>query len=299
MKIPKVAIGIVNYNTPEMTLEFISNLKNINYKNKDIFLADNYSNKNNLSQLRKGKGFELIEINHNKGYSVAANKIIERVIKLKKYKYILLTNNDLILNDNYFLDKLVFEMEKDEKIGFVGPKIINQEGYIQEGGAKIKSFLISGKRNFVNYPQENFPKEPFNTEFYTACCILVRLDLLKKMKKWFLEEFFCYYEDVEICIRIIKLGYKISVVPSSEIIHLQSSTAKKEGKDFGRYYATRNKLWTMRLHLNRFDFLIGLIYFFLYWVPTRIIWILITSNKPIKSIKSYMDAIKEGLFKKL
>ena len=61
--------------------------------------------------------------------------------------------------------------------------------------------------------------------------------------------FFAYYEDVDLTLRFIKLGYKAYVAKNSIIYHLHSGTGI-DNSPFKTYYLTRNQLLYLRNNLE-------------------------------------------------
>jgi len=294
---PKIAIGIVNYNGAEMTLNCISQLKNDTYSNKDFFVLDNHSSDDSIKLLTQNQNITLIKNDLNQGYAGGANKIIEKILLNKEYKYLLLINNDVQINDPSFIGKLVESVEKDEKVGFVCPKIFNLNGRIQETGASVLNALIFRKRG-INLAPEKFPKSPFRPEVYTGTCALMRVDALRKMTPPYEEDYFCYWEDIEICLKLKKLGYVIEVIPSAEIVHLEGQTSKKHYSSRLEYLNIRNYLWTIRKHLNSFYKSIAILLFLFPIFPKKIIWAALFSKNKKESITMIYDATIQGFFTK-
>lgn len=59
----------------------------------------------------------------------------------------------------------------------------------------------------------------------------------------FAEQFFCYYEDVDLAFRLRLAGATCVQLAAARVGHVGSSTTGK-GSDFIRYQVTRNRIWT-------------------------------------------------------
>jgi GT2 family glycosyltransferase len=293
---PKVAIGIVNYNSPVLTINCLEQIRKQEYKNYEIIVLDNGSAEQHLKGLLKIKGITLMKNLDNQGYSGGANRIVEWSLREKRFEYLLMINNDVLIKDRRLLLKLISAAESGEDIAMVCPRILTLKNRIQEGGARIKGYLITVKKQLVNGDPEDFPKNMFYVESYSGCCSLIKLEHIRDFSEFFPEKYFCYYEDFEFCAKITKSGKKIAVVPDASIVHLDGATSKKRESDFSIYHANRNKFWTMKRHLTSVEMAIGIIYYFLIHFPKQIIWAMIYSKKPLGTISRYLDSIRDGLF---
>ena len=64
------------------------------------------------------------------------------------YKYIHFLNNDTNVQENW-LSSLVELIEKDEKIGMVGSKLVYSNGQLQEAGTQAKGLFNKGVKTLI------------------------------------------------------------------------------------------------------------------------------------------------------
>ena len=92
---PKVDIILLNYNGYEDTIECIKSLKNISYKNFDVFIVDNNSTddseKKILDYIKDDNNITFIQTNENLGFSGGNNVAIKKSLE-KNADYICLLN---------------------------------------------------------------------------------------------------------------------------------------------------------------------------------------------------------------
>jgi len=146
----------------------------------------------------------------------------------KKADYILLLNNDTIVSPD-FLKELVNRGEKDKSIGILGPKIYYHNS--------DKIWFNGGKINWLYTKAKHINKK--NTDYISGCCMLIKKEVIEKIGLMY-APYFLYFEDVDLCLRARKKGFKNIVVHNSIIWHKVSQTAKK-GSFTHIYYNTRNK----------------------------------------------------------
>jgi GT2 family glycosyltransferase len=58
------------------------------------------------------------------------------------------------------------------------------------------------------------------------------------------EDYFAYYEDIDLAWRAQRRGWRCLYVPAARVLHYHSSTAQ-EGSTFKGYHLGRNKMWTL------------------------------------------------------
>lgn len=190
-------------------------------------------------------------LNNNLGFS-GGNNI---GIKHAKGKYIILLNNDCIVDKNW-LKELVAVAEKDEKIFAVNSKIylgdtnkiqnagirIFPNGYAQDIGAIPNDKVQEYAEDKGQYDKER--------EIDAACgaAVLYRKSILDEIGLLD-ESFFLYYEDVEISERAKKHGYKIVYAPKAVVHHLHAASSE-EWSPFFIYHSEKGRLLHMIYHFS-------------------------------------------------
>ena len=187
----------------------------------------------------------------NLGFSETVNKGVH----LAKYELVLILNNDVKLNADYFEDQFRF-FELENTFGVNGTIINWDDDQLQGGGKllKVQGFKIKSNTNFyIHQPHQN---SYYKTSFLTGTNALVS-------KSKFLEiGGFChlfspyYVEDVELSLRAIRNGYSCYYSISSVCRHQISATIKKHAAQ-SKILKTniRNKYFLHALHINGLNLL--------------------------------------------
>jgi len=114
-----VAVIIVNNDRPDLTHNLVENLKNQSILPK-IYVVEMGNNK-----LKKNGKFERIDMSNDgdfKGKCFGHNVGLNYVFKSKnKYDYYCFLMNDLVIDDNNALKKMITIMEKNKNIGIISP----------------------------------------------------------------------------------------------------------------------------------------------------------------------------------
>ncbi len=289
-KYPNVIIIILNWNGKDDTIECLESLKHVTYPNYAILLVDNGSADGSVKCFREQyPEIEIIENGKNLGFAEGNNMGIRRAME-RGADYVLLLNNDTVV-DPEFLGELVKVGEADKKIGIVGPKIYlyTEPTKIQTVGGEIKFY----KRKSFNIGYGQKDNNQFNKlserEFVTGCVMLIKINLLRKIGL-FDTIYFAYWEDVDLCLRVKKAGYKIFYSPKSRIWHkgLASTGGNLNKKAF--CYDVRNSMLFYYKNSSKIYFIIYLAYFLSIFLLLLTGYCLIYNKKYL--LKSYFFGLK-------
>lgn len=116
------------------------------------------------------------------------------------------------------IDKVV---KSNENLGAVGVKLLFPDGTIQHAGVVISPDKVP--RHIYYQQRADLPEANVEREFQvvTAACIVIPKNLFEKVNG-FDEEYKNGLEDVDLCLKIGKLGKKIIYTPKSVITHFES-----------------------------------------------------------------------------
>ncbi len=230
----QLSVIIASYNTKELLQDCLSSLYNsikhstlIDY---EVIIVDNHSKDDSIAMV-KGL-FPRTKIIQNK-FNVGFGKANNQGIKISKGKYILLLNSDTLLNKNSINNSLMF-IQKDVNIGVVGCQLLNKDGTIQRSAGYFPTisrvflwmFFIDDLPIINQYIKsyhisnlEFFTKNQV-VDWVTGAYFLARREVFTN--NYFDPNIFMYTEEVELCMRIKKKGWKIMYTPEAAAIHYQS-----------------------------------------------------------------------------
>jgi len=284
--LPLVSIILLNYNGKEYAKLWQSIFEQ-NYPNYEIIFIDNGSQDESLELFlsiarRYNVPVNVIRLRKNLGYS-RANNI---GVSIARGKYIVLLSNDIEVDKNW-LSSMVDFLEKHPEVGVAEPIMFNYNkksvydltyGYMNACGNIFSSIEI--------VPKEKL-NEPFEVTFCEGASMFIRKDILMKTGYLFDEDYFMYYEDVDFCLRVRKLGYKCFVVPYSKIYHIRSGTTRKLKDPYYTTLFTSNKLLTLFRHLSTEKLIICMAFAILQEIFSSLILIILE-----KDIKNGLAVLK-------
>ena len=257
--VKSVAIVILNWNQPALTIETISSFLKIYSKkfSHHIYLVDNASTDNSFQKFEKAykdnHKITLLKTKSNLGYAGGNNFAIKKAL-LKNFDYILIANNDILVSPD-FLEKLLESGQKNPN-SILFPKIYFAPGYEYHQDRYQKNELgkviwaLGGKIDWNNVYASNiaidevdkgqYDQKDFKIDFISGCCLLVPSSVFKNIGL-FDDKYFLYLEDVDFSQRAKKSGYKLLLVSDSIIWHLNSASSSPDSH-LQNYFITRNRL---------------------------------------------------------
>lgn len=254
-----VAIVIIHYNSDQETLACLDSLNKIENKNihVSVRVLDNASKiplQVDTSKYRLP--VEILRSDSNLGFTSGNNFVMRQCLQDESVDYILLLNNDTLV-DRHFLTHLIECANNHPDAGVVTPKIYfapgheyHKESYGDEEKGKVIWFA-GGQIDYANFDAfhrgvDEIDRQQFDqdavTEFATGCCMLIRRSALTQVGM-FDARYFLYLEDVDLCLRMRRAGYKIWYCPHAKIWHVNAGSSGGAGSPLHTYYQTRNRLF--------------------------------------------------------
>lgn len=195
-----------------------------------------------------GGGFtvQIVEVGKNIGFGSAHNVGFRESLG----KYILFLNPDAEIAPSA-LDKMLGVFAEDEKIGVVGPLLIDSDGRIQPdcfGSHRTPLSTIKNKIFGRREGQMIADGKVFKTDWVSGGSMMIRRDVFEKIRG-FDEKFFMYFEDVDLCARARKSGSIIAIHPEARIFHESGKSFANEREKKKHYYASQD--YYFRKHFGR------------------------------------------------
>lgn len=235
-----INIVIVNYNMkPKIDRCLDSLYRDIDQSGlkANVVIVDNAS-KDGSQDILPGKypKIKYLYQNENKGFGAGQN------VGLSKYE----SKYHFVLNpDTYFfpeentLRKMYDFMEKEPKVGMIGPKLVYPDGSLQYSCFRFQTFLqplfsrtklgLSGKgKSYHDYLlMKDFDHEDKRpVDWIMGSAMFIRDTALKQVGM-FDDRFFMYYEDSDLCRRFWEAGWSVYYVPEAKIEHSYNRASAK------------------------------------------------------------------------
>ena len=261
-----LSVVIVNYQTFELTKNTINSI----FENEcsfeyEILVVDNASSDDSLAKLKEyfGDKVTFIASKENNGFAAGNNQ----ALRIAKGKYVLLLNSDTIVWENT-LNNIYNYMENHEDVGACGCRVVLENGELDKACKRsfpnvknsfFRLFHIPTKSKDNDYNLDNLPDdEIYEIDCLTGAFMFMRSEALNQ--SGFLDEtFFMYGEDIDLCYRIKKAGWKIIYYGESKITHLKGASSKKQKFKLIYEFYRAMYIYYKKHHANSTSFFVNFI----------------------------------------
>jgi GT2 family glycosyltransferase len=232
----KVYVVIPNWNGAERIRACLDSLMAQSLAH-EIIVVDNGSADTSVAIIEKDyPGAILIKHSKNKGFAGGVNAGIKEAMKLGG-QYVALLNNDAVA-DKDWLKRLVKFLDDNPKAGIATSKICDdKKTHLDSTGDLYTAWGLPYPRGRGEAYTDKYDKD---TWVFGASggASLYRVKMLELIGL-FDEDFFAYYEDVDISFRAQLAGWKVGYVPEAVVYHEIGATSGTI-KGFATYQTIKN-----------------------------------------------------------
>lgn len=240
---PLISIITVNLNGKDYLGTCLDSIKNLNYpKDKlEVIVIDNSSTDGSIQFLAGSyPEIKVIRNDFNRGFAVANNQ----GARAANGEYIAFLNNDTKVDTNWLVE-LLEPVYKDKETVCSGSKVLSMDGKTLDFVGGMVNF--EGKGFQIDYGldrQKDIYNESTYLPFVNGGAMLINKQVFLDAGG-FDEDFFAYYEDVDLGWRLWVLGYKVVFAPKSIVYHVHHGTSKIFSEDKLRFLKERNALYSV------------------------------------------------------
>jgi GT2 family glycosyltransferase len=244
----EVSIIVVTFNKVEHTYDCLEGLLAHADAAYDLIVVDNASTDQTVQLLSRLRNVTVLRNDANLGFGRACNQAAARA----RGEHLLFLNNDAVLAPRC-LSALLETTQADPRCGAVGGRLVWPDGRLQEAGSILwddGTAEAYGRGSDPFAPEFSFRRE---VDFCSGALLLVRRTLFEKLGGF--DDMFApaYYEDVDLCMGIRRLGYRVFYQPGATVRHHEyGSSSSDEAKELiQRNHARFAEKWKRDLKLQR------------------------------------------------
>ena len=229
----------------------VSIRKNVKGIKSEIIVVDNHSDDGSVDMLkRRYPSVRLLSNHENVGFSRANNQ----GLRASTGHYVLIINTDTIVYPDS-IKKMMAEMKNHPDRGGVGPALLTgKDNYQVSFGGKVDFFSEAVKKLFLNRMYSNWlrkHREKREVEWLSAACLLTRRDILERAGG-FDEQFFLYFEDIDLCMRIREKGWRLIYIPEAKVFHVGGASTGQR-KLNSRFHYRKSQIYFYKKHCSPFS----------------------------------------------
>jgi len=221
-----ISVIVLNYNGKLFLENCFLSLKKQTLKPFEIIMVDNGSSDGSVEYIRKAfPGIRVIENKVNSGFAGGNNIGVEAA----KGKYIVLLNNDVIVNKNWLA-----ELYKtfNNKVQLAGSAIHNE-------GEPLSLLESSGTLNILGRSIPGVFTDLTKSFYASGCSLIFNKEIVGSP---FDNDYFVYHEDVYLGWKIRLQGGEVKNSPHSIVNHLNGKTTEKIKGSIITFYQERNRI---------------------------------------------------------
>jgi len=206
----------------------------------NVYVVDNASTDGSLDLLPQGHDDRLTIIRNatNLGFAAACNLGLMRTASAN----MLLLNPDCCVMEGA-VDRLITALRSADRVGMVGPLLLNADGTEQAGGrrklptpslvlawaigaARLRRLLPQRSSDFLLH-HDPLPEGPVEVEAISGACMMVRRETITDIGP--LDEgYFLHCEDLDWCMSAWRRGWRILFVPEAKVIHYKGVSSRTQ-----------------------------------------------------------------------
>jgi len=235
---PKLSIVILSYNTEEVTKDCLRSLEKVKGEvDFEVVVPDNGSNDQTCTMVKKEFPWvRLIENRENLGFAAGNN----RARQYCSGQYVLFLNSDTKVPKNTLKISLDY-IEKNREIGALSCKVVLPDGSLDKDTRRAFPTPWVALTHLVMRLDRLFPHSKLFARYWygylsddlthevdviQGAFFLARKKVLDEVG-WFDEAYFLDGEDIDLCWKIKKRGFKIIYYPEVSILHLKGVSKGK------------------------------------------------------------------------
>jgi hypothetical protein len=255
----------VNYNVKDFLLQCLKSIDTAGEQlNVETIVIDNNSSDGSVEFLKPlFPNVIFRKLSENYGFAKANNIGFD----IAQGKYILVLNPDTLLEENTLLKMFSF-MESNPDVGCAGCKVLNPDGSFQLACRRgfptpwasfSKLFglqkLFPKSKLFAQYNQTfRSIDETYEIDSVIGAFMFCRKEVIFQVDG-FDEKFFMYGEDLDLCYRIKKAGWKITYYHETTIIHYKGESTKRSSINEIKHFYSAMEIFSKKHYSGSFLFL--------------------------------------------
>src|SRR5213080_2162859 len=183
----------------------------------EVIVSDNGSTDGSVEWIRQS--FPRVRVVEN-GANLRFSKANNVGIRASRGELVLILNPDTLIHDGA-LDTWVEFADRHPEVGAFGCRVLNADGSYQEPARPFptiwREWVAALYLRRLAHLSDVFISDTYtgwrgdterSVDWQSGCCVMLRADLLKRLGG-FDEQFYYYYEDVDLCRRVWEAGSPI------------------------------------------------------------------------------------------
>ena len=237
---PSVSVIVVTWNSEEVIVPCLESL-GMDPEVLEVVLVDNASSDRTAAIVeRKFPHVRVIRNAGNEGFARACNQ----AARTCRGECLFLLNPDTIAAPD-LVRRLSRALSLDRSLALVGPVLTDPDGRVRHAGQRfltIGGLLLTRVIPLSRIVPVRVPASTAVVDWITGAAMMARRDVYLNAGG-FNEVFWMYGEDMELCWRLWKTGWRVAVVPEARATHLHGASTRRNLEAAHMSGANGVKVW--------------------------------------------------------
>ena len=221
----------VAYNPGEELMRFLDSLGRASRRRVRVVIADNGSEHELVQEAAERFGAEVVTDGTNRGYGGGANLAARDLDE----DWVVVANPDIVWRPGS-LDVLIDAGLNTAGAGCLGPRLLNPDGSVYPSGRALPT-LVRGTGHAAL--TRVWPSNPFSAAYHSqggndavrevgwlsGACLVLPAPVWRELGG-FDEDYFMFFEDVDLGARVARAGWRNVQVPAAVVVHEQGASWK-------------------------------------------------------------------------
>lgn len=239
-----LSISIVNTNNCALLLACLGSVQRSLTPDIDveIVVLDNASEDGSADAVRERfPDVRLIAQEFRAGFGANHNTVFRATAG--RYVYVL---NEDTTSDDWGFTRIVAQMDANQRVAALGPQLVYPDGQRQHSAwrfptpsATLLGLPTLGRVGIV----QSHGDQPHSVDWAMGAALLLRREALDGVGL-FDEDFFIYFEEVDLCLRLRRGGWEVLYFPAVTVVHHESQfSAAIPERRINEMWRGRHRYW--------------------------------------------------------
>lgn len=246
----RVDVIVLTWNRRQDTLDCLESLSRLTYPNYRVVVVDNGSSDGTAESIAaQYPDVELIVNDHNLGFAGGFNVGLRQALK-QGTDFMLVLNNDTIVEAN-LLDELMAQATSPD-VGLLSPKIyyFSEPQRIWSVGGDCHSVTYEMTHKGDGQIDQGQWSHVIERDFLAGCALLMKREMLEKIGLFDTGFQPAYYEDIDLCLRARRSGFRLLLVPRAKLWHRVALSSGGTDSPQERYLMARHSVRYFRKYVR-------------------------------------------------
>jgi GT2 family glycosyltransferase len=242
MELPTVSVIVLSYNSRQHVEDCLTSLSQLDYPadRVELVLADNASGDGTVAYVRERfPGVRILEFDKNYGFCGGNN----RAAAQSQSEFVAFLNPDMRV-EPHWLAGLVEAQGDEPEVVCSASKVLTWDGKALDFAGLLLSFLGHGRADGYQEPDLSAYDQLRYILGPIGGAMLINRQVFLDAGG-FDEDFFAYFDDIDLGWRLWILGYKVVFAPQSICYHIHYGSWSKLPRAKVHYLYERNALYTI------------------------------------------------------